>query len=372
MGEGREHCSAPGPHPSGACSAPPTRHHILDCVSLADTIRQGVLDALTDFSVPGAAEEGRVGAELKRFAALLRDYPERQGKTLRGQLLVLAARAHGAHDENSALLLAEALELFQDWVLVHDDIEDGSEERRGGPALHRQVGMGVALNVGDAMHMLMWRHLARLDERPPLDRRLALAEFTRMLLATAAGQHLDLAWVEAGRFDVSEAEYLRMVTLKTAYYTVASPLTLGAACAGAVPPSGLEEHAIDLGVAFQIRDDVLNLGAAPAYGKEHAGDLYEGKRTLILAHFLRTAPSERRERVVALLARPRAEKTRSEMAEVLTALVEAGSVAYAQAVAEERSAAGLAGISAWLRTLPDQGAARAIEELLAGLTARAA
>lgn len=341
-------------------------------MTLADTIRQGVLDALSGFPVPGADREGRVDAELRRFEELLHDYPKRWGKTLRGQLLVLTARAHGAHDDVSALVLAEALELFQDWVLVHDDIEDGSEERRGGPALHRQVGMSVALNVGDAMHMLMWRHLSRLGDGPPLDRRRALAEFTRMLLATAAGQHLDLAWVEAGRFDVSEAEYLRMVTLKTAYYTVASPLALGAACAAAVPPPGLEEHAIDLGVAFQIRDDVLNLSASPAYGKEHAGDLYEGKRTLILAHFLRTAPSERRERVVALLARPRAEKTPAEMAEVLAALLEAGSVAYAQAAAEARSAAGLAGISAWLRTLPDQDAARAVEELLASLVARAA
>lgn len=341
-------------------------------MSLAHTIRQGVLDALSGFSVPGLDPDERVSAELTRFTDLLRDYPARLGKTLRGQLLVLSARAHGVSDESSALVLAEALELFQDWVLVHDDIEDGSEERRGQPALHRTVGMSVALNVGDAMHMLMWRHLLGLDQRPPLNRERALGEFSRMLLATAAGQHLDLAWVEAGRFDVSEAEYLRMVTLKTAYYTVATPLALGAACAGLVPPPELEGHALDLGVAFQIRDDVLNLSAPPEYGKERAGDLYEGKRTLILAHFLRTAPLQQRERVVALLARPRLEKRASEMAEVLAALQDAGSVAYAQSVADERSARGMGGLRAWLETLPGKDAANAIHELLGNLAARVA
>ena len=95
---------------------------------------------------------------LNAFYRLIRDYPERGGKGLRGLLVLLSTGAHGA-DWRRGLEVAAALELFQNWVLIHDDIEDDSEERRGAPALHKQVGMPVALNVGDALHVYMWQKL---------------------------------------------------------------------------------------------------------------------------------------------------------------------------------------------------------------------
>ena len=167
--------------------------------------------------------------DLARFYGLIRNYPERQGKQLRGLFLLLAAEAHGGawHD---ALPVAAALEQFQNWVLIHDDIVDDSEERRGEPALHKQVGMPLALNVGDALHVYMWQTLHGLGASLP--REEIWSEFTTMIHRTAEGQHLDLSWVEENRFDISEADYLEMVTLKTAFYTVVSPLNLGALCAG--------------------------------------------------------------------------------------------------------------------------------------------
>ncbi len=330
-----------------------------------ERILRGVLAALPDDArsllPPGGAEAGTgVTAELDRFLTLMRDYPERPGKTLRGRLLVLAARAHGAPDDAAALHLAAALELFQNWVLVHDDIEDDSEERRGRPALHRLVGMPVALNVGDAMHVAMWHHLLGLPEAPPLDRAAALEEVASTITRTAAGQHLDLAWVTQGRFDVSEAEYLVMVTLKTAYYTVVAPLRLGAFCAGRSPAPQFEEAGIDLGVAFQIRDDVLNLTEGASHGKEFAGDLYEGKRTLVLAHLLAHASAAERSRVVNLLALPRPEKSAEQVAEVLALIDAHGSLAYAQQVAESRLERGLARLEEALEGLPGRAAAQAL------------
>src|SRR5690606_4265475 len=196
---------------------------VLDTDAVTAAIRARVLAALP---------VGGPDAELARFARLQRDYPSREGKTLRGRVVVLSAAAHGASDLAEVLAVAAALEPFQAWVLVHDDIEDGSEERRGAPALHRLVGVPVALTVGDAMHVQMWRLLhGLLDRRTASDAAGAvtaavvarvLEEFGSMVARTAAGQHLDLAWVAAGRFDVTEDEYLRMVTLKTAWYTVAS------------------------------------------------------------------------------------------------------------------------------------------------------
>lgn len=348
-------------------------------VSDVERIRDGVIATLPHD--PGALlppaslvpASAAVRDELQRFLKLLADYPNRPGKGLRGRLLVLSAAAHGAEAGTAnpaALLLAEALELFQNWVLVHDDIEDDSEERRGEPALHHLAGMPVALNVGDAMHVAMWQHLHQLPSGGEHDRQALLAEFGKMIMHTAAGQHLDLAWVGAGRFDVTEADYLTMVSLKTAYYTVVSPLRLGALAAGRSPSELLEEAGLHLGVAFQIRDDVLNLTAGAELGKEFAGDLYEGKRTLVLAHLLSTAPQRVRQRAIALLDRPRRAKQAHEMQEVLDLMHEHGSLVHAQGVAEQRLSHGLTLLEEALAGLPDPLAVAEITTLVSELAAR--
>ncbi|MDZ7705103.1 MAG: polyprenyl synthetase family protein [Trueperaceae bacterium] len=258
----------------------------------SSTLRQALFDA-TLAPLPRDHDN----PDLAEFYRLLRDYPERGGKGLRGLILLYATEAYG-QPWRASLELAAGLELFQNWVLVHDDIEDDSEDRRGKPALHRSVGLPVALNVGDAMHVYMWQLLHTLPGVSPDVHRQLLAEFAQMIHRTAEGQHLDLCWVAQGRFDVSEAEYLEMVTLKTAYYTVIAPLRLGALRCGASPDPRITQAGVDLGAAFQIRDDVLNLSRDVAYGKEFAGDLYEAKRTLILAHFFAHATQNGTERGV--------------------------------------------------------------------------
>ncbi|MFO7546828.1 MAG: polyprenyl synthetase family protein [Trueperaceae bacterium] len=342
---------------------------------LAERIRRRVLAALPseDDVARGPDHDDLVG-----FTRLMRDYPNRSGKTLRGQFVVLSARAHGAPSDEHALTLAAALELFQNWVLVHDDVEDDSDERRGLPALHHVSGAPVAINVGDAMHVYMWSLLLSLPDRPPLARAAAWHEFRDMILRTAEGQHLDLTWVEGQRFDVGEAAYLRMVTRKTAYYTVVAPLRLGAACAGTTPDPALEFAGIDLGIAFQIRDDVLNLmpsedrpdDGGAGYGKEFAGDLYEGKRTLVLAHLLDQADATERARIERVLLKPRAEKTRSDVDELLAAIARHGSLAYAQGVAENRARNGLSSLRGVLGSLPGRGAADELMRLFETLAQR--
>ncbi|MDM7324696.1 MAG: polyprenyl synthetase family protein, partial [Thermus sp.] len=151
------------------------------------------------------------------YQTLLREYPLRGGKMLRGLLVAYAGLAHGASLEAS-LQAGVALELFQNWVLVHDDIEDGSEERRGKAALHRLYPMPLALNAGDALHGEMWGLLIEgLEEgafRPEV-----LAEFHQVVRRTAYGQHLDLLWTLSGRLDLTPEDYLHMVAHKAAYYT---------------------------------------------------------------------------------------------------------------------------------------------------------
>ncbi len=324
---------------------------------LALELQRTILAALPD---PEAAAR----PELAAYARILRDYPQRGGKMLRGQLVVLTARAYG--DDTAALEVAAALELFQNWVLIHDDIEDDSDERRGRPALHRLVPMPLALNAGDALHAVMWRLLAEAGAR-----RKVLLEFAQLVETTASGQHLDLTWALEGRFDLSPEDYLEMVERKAAYYTAVAPLRLGALAAGALPDPIFAAAGLRLGVAFQIIDDVLNLEGDPrAYGKEVAGDLWEGKLTLILIDWLSRAPAEEVARAEALLALPRSRKDPEEVAWLHNRLLEAGSVSWAREYARELARPALEELDRAFSALPGREAANDAIELLAALVWR--
>ncbi|MEZ0347236.1 MAG: polyprenyl synthetase family protein [Thermus sp.] len=304
------------------------------------------------------------------YQALLQDYPKRGGKMLRGLLVYYSGLAHGAEEE-SALLAATALELFQNWVLIHDDIEDGSEERRGRPALHRLYPMPLALNAGDALHAEMWGLLLEGLERGLWDGRV-LREFHEVVRRTAYGQHLDLSWTLAGRLDLTPEDYLRMVAHKAAYYTAVAPLRLGALLAGQNPPGAYTEGGLKLGVAFQIVDDVLNLEGDEAYGKELAGDLYEGKRTLILLRFLQGAGPGERERAEALLRLPREEKPEGEVRWLWERLLASGAVAFAKAEAKRLAQEGQAALRPHLKALPVPEARERLEDILNALVERRA
>ncbi|RJF71071.1 polyprenyl synthetase family protein [Deinococcus cavernae] len=307
--------------------------------------------------------------ELQRYAAMLRDYPQRGGKGLRSELLLGTARAYGVAEGSPewerALWLAAALELFQNWVLIHDDIEDDSEERRGRPALHRLHGVPLAINAGDALHVYMWMAVRRSGVDQALD------EFMAMVLKTAEGQHLDLAWVETREWNLTPEDYLRMVRLKTAYYTVIYPLRLGALAAGREPSAEFEAAGLALGTAFQIRDDVLNLIGDPAkYGKEIGGDLLEGKRTLIVLHWLAGASAQQRTVFLERMNRARTEKNAGQLEELLTWLRESGSVRAAQEFADLEAQRGLAALAQALAGAPNQHATEALLQTMKVLATR--
>lgn len=301
--------------------------------------------------------------EYQQYYDMLRDYPRRGGKGIRSELLLASARAHGVTVDTpqweAALWLAAALELFQNWVLIHDDIEDDSEERRGKPALHRLHGVPLAINAGDALHAYMWAAVHKADVPG------TMPEFLNMIHHTAQGQHLDLCWVEGRRWDLVEDDYLEMVRQKTAYYTVVIPLRLGALAAGVTPSEQFTPAGLALGAAFQIRDDVLNLaGDAARYGKEIGGDLLEGKRTMIVLHWLRNAPGAQRQAFLKQMGLNRPDKDARTIADIHRWLLDSGSVAYAQEYAHAQAEQGLALLSEAFAEAPGQQAAG---ELLAAM-----
>jgi len=308
--------------------------------------------------------------EIDLLYRMMRDYPARGGKGIRSELLLLTAEAFGG-DSDTAAWLAAGVELFQNWVLIHDDIEDDSEERRGRPALHREYGMPLALNAGDALHAYMWAAVLRANVPG------AAEEFVQMIHRTAEGQHVDLAWVEHGRWDLTADDYLAMVRLKTSYYTVVTPLRLGVMAAGVTAGERpelfelFERGGLSLGAAFQIRDDVLNLVAdARAYGKEIAGDLLEGKRTLIALHWLAGASEQQRSVFLGEMSRPRHEKDAAVIARILGWMLEGEAVPAAMRVAHALMDEGLTALRAALEQAPNAEAAGGILVLLEQLATR--
>jgi len=184
-------------------------------------------------------------------------------------------------------LTAAAIEMLHNGLLIHDDIQDGSQERRGKPTLQALHGVPLALNAGDMLLLLSLRPL--MDNVPRIGEWLAmevLKETEVMARESAEGQALELGWRDLNDTTVTEADYLRMVLKKTAWFSTIYPARVGALIGseGRVDPSIFMHFGFFLGAAFQIQDDLLNLVGGKGYGKERNGDLYEGKRTLMLIH----------------------------------------------------------------------------------------
>ena len=276
--------------------------------------------------------------EVDLLYSMMRDYPSRQAKGMRPFLCVTACKAAGGAEED-AMLTAACIELFQNWILIHDDIEDGSELRRGEPALHKKYPEALALNAGDALHARTWEALIRNKDRLGADKTVAvLKEFSHMVNETTEGQHMELGWVTAKRWDLGSEDYYEMCTRKTSWYTVASPCRLGAIIAGAGPDvlEELREFGMSLGVAFQIQDDALNLvGDQKKYGKAKSDDILEGKRTLILLHLLEAAGRTERDRVVGIMNKSRDAKTKEDVSYILSAVEKYDSVGFARKKAAE-------------------------------------
>jgi geranylgeranyl diphosphate synthase type II len=282
---------------------------------------------------------GARGAEY--LSAAVREYPLRGGRSLRSSLCIAVARAFGATLED-AVNSAVSLEMMHNAFLVHDDVEDASEERRGRPALHVMHGVPIAINVGDALAVLSLRPL--LDNRRALGVRISLRIFEeaeRMARETVEGQAIELGWRRKNTVSLDDDDYLRMVLKKTCWYTTIFPLRVGALI-GTRDGIDLEcflRFGFFVGAAFQIQDDLLNLvGDRRAYGKELQGDLWEGKRTLMIVHLLNNASPAERRRIRAFLGRPREHKRADAVAWVRGLMDDYGSLEYARQVAH-----GLAG-----------------------------
>jgi geranylgeranyl diphosphate synthase type II len=309
----------------------------------------------------------------RHLYALAADYPQRGGRMLRPSLCIATARAFGAPAED-AVRSAAALELLHNAFLVHDDVEDESETRRGRPTLHALHGVAIAVNVGDALSFLGVQAL--IDNRERLGLRitmLLLDEAARTVRESIEGQAMELGWRRDNALELREADYLSMVFKKTCWYTTVFPVRAG------VLIGTRSERELDrflrfgllLGAAFQIQDDILNLAGAPEhYGKEIGGDVWEGKRTLMLIELLRAAPAVERARIAAFLSTVRAERRPDEAAWIRERMDAYGCLERARATAHALAGAARHEFETTFATVPDGRDKRFVGELVTWVLAR--
>ena len=253
----------------------------------------------------------RVG-EPQDFYAPVWDLLGRGGKRFRPAMTFLASECVGGRRED-ATGAAAAVELLHNMTLVHDDIEDQSELRRGKPCIHIKYGIPIAINVGDAMLIKVFE-IANQSQIPQ-DRR-------HRLVSQVARRAFDITWGQAYEFsmwsrkEVREEDVIRLLRNKTGALTGLSTE------AGAIAGGGTEEQikllgnfGETLGIGFQIIDDVLNVsGDVKDYGKEIGGDIREGKKTVLVAHLLRTANNDDRKLFTRLLGKKKITKTETTKA----------------------------------------------------------
>lgn len=300
-------------------------------MSAPDATLARVERVLAGWRVPVAAEIARwIPADSPAGEILyepIRRHALRPGKGLRPALCLATCRALGGSVE-AALPTAAVLELYHNAFLVHDDVEDGSLLRRDEPSLHALYGVPVAVNAGDAMLALALPPLLANTRALGVGRALGVLEgIAEMASETAEGQAIELEWTRRGVPPPGEADYVAMVARKTASYSFVAPVTLGARIAGAPGECVARLRAFGrcVGVAFQIRDDVLNLRPeGERWGKDPLDDLWEGKRTLVLSHALAAASDDERARALAVLDRPRPTPREHETLAALDGLVRDG------------------------------------------------
>lgn len=231
------------------------------------------------------------------------------------------------------------MQVSEDWLLIHDDFEDGSWERRGLPTLHRMHGSELAVNAGDALQVIMWKILFDNQRVLGAQKSYEIAqEFYTMLTRTTIGQTAEIKWAIENKVDFSDDDWFFIADGKTSYYTISGPMRLGAIMAGVTKKQldSITNFGLYLGRCFQLVDDILDVTSDFGGLKKQTGnDIFEGKRTIILGHLLRTAGKEDKKRLVSILSLKKDAKSKEDVLWVMKKMIDYGSIDYAKGLALE-------------------------------------
>jgi geranylgeranyl diphosphate synthase type I len=310
--------------------------------------RRSLIESTLDRVLTEHSQRARSYGPLAReMAALLHDFVLTGGKRLRGMLAMEGFRAIAAHETTDALPAAVAIELLHAFLLIHDDIIDQDELRRGKPTFHfryrerlsprlptnavERLAGSMAILGGDLLCALAVEQLNATVTAGEY-RQAALHIFCQLIQDTGYGELLDVLAVHDK--ELTEDDVLRIYRLKTARYSFEGPLIIGATLAGASAEQlqALSGFAIPLGIAFQLQDDLIGMfGDVESIGKPVGSDIKEGKRTPLVLYGLEHAAPEEQAHLHAALGNPTLQV--SDIARTAEILTTCGSRAYVERMA---------------------------------------
>jgi geranylgeranyl diphosphate synthase type I len=299
------------------------------------------------------------GVKPEVLAKASRHLLEAGGKRLRPCLVLASCEAVGGRAKD-AIEAAAALELLHNFTLIHDDIMDRDEFRRNVKTVHVLWGEPIAIIAGDALFAKVFEALAANAERLKLPAERVVELFNTISRASfeiCQGQALDMLFER--RRDITEAEYLRMIGSKTGALLEAST-RIGALLGNGGPEQvkALAEYGRLVGMAFQIRDDLLGIvGEREKFGKPIGSDVREGKRTIVILRALKVISKKDRRKLLSVLGSEKASRT--EMEQAIDVLKRSGALDYAVEKAREF----VAQAKSKLGVLPDSEAKQFLLEL---------
>ncbi len=313
------------------------KEHETDVTDMLSKMKKDVhsviIHSIDDFVASSGVAETAPG-----LPDMLRYYPDSLGKYSRPSIMMLCAMALGAKYEE-CILPAAAIQLSEDFVLVHDDIVDGSLLRRGRNTLHSVYGVDRAINAGDILHATLeelLHHVSKLENGEAVYKK-----FREIGNITAIGQDMDIFYTGSNALQATESTYISIAAYKTSAYSVYGPLQIGALIAGAEISvlNALKGIGLPSGIAFQINDDIRDI-TGKATGKDPYGDIRQGKTTLISVNTYKDADSKGKESMEHVYSKNPENKTNEDIKAVLDLMMSTGSIDYAADVKEryEKSA----------------------------------
>ena len=260
-----------------------------------------------------------LGAYTQEMMGFLKEFNLRGGKRLRPAFVVEGYRCVGGTDMDAIYYASLASEIMEGYLLIHDDVMDQDDVRRGGPSVHKvyrdyhtkQFGGEGASHFGESMAIIggdilesMGVDVLANSAFPEANKVKAMGKYAKIVRYTGYGQLLDILSEELPIEKVTEEHVLTVHKLKTSMYTIEGPLHMGALLGGATQKQldAFTAYGIPLGQAFQLQDDMLGLfGNAEKLGKPVDSDLKEGKRTLLILKALEKANKKEKAEILAAL-----------------------------------------------------------------------
>ncbi|MCX6707798.1 MAG: polyprenyl synthetase family protein [Candidatus Woesearchaeota archaeon] len=325
-----------------------------DAISTLKDYKARIDQAMSDFFDVKIKEAEKIDASSAEVMRNLKEFNLRRGKRIRPALMIHGYKCFKEADqknERDIIFASLAIELMEGFLLIHDDVLDQDELRRGGPTLHKtyetkynalktitpkRFGEGVAIVAGDIQNSLANEIILSSDFPAEIIKEFA-RKYHEVALKTEYGWLCESMLASKQIEKITESDVMKVNTYKTAAYTVEGPLHMGAILAGADKSqlNALSGFAIPVGIAFQIQDDILGMfGNEKKLGKPIGSDIKEGKVTLLIVKALEKADAKQNKTLLDALGKN--DLSMKDIENVRKIITDSGSLDYSKKLAEKR------------------------------------